>query len=273
MKDQFTKFGRSGCRLQLNPEGLLIRKTSSSVSYNSRLYTQYIKQKAFIPTENFVAPIVDDFNKNGDLHFFDMEYIYGKSFDQFCIDSNVKEIQCFANCLVSFIKNNLQKSIWTNIDFSFLEKKLLLLKAALEPSFHGYVDFLLNNKVLALPIGFSHGDLTMSNMIFSNKYYVLDFLDNIFETPLNDIIKVRQDTQHKFYLNFLEKNNTKIETCLDYIDSQIELEFKELVATNEYVWLSIFSLLRVLPYLKQENERLSIQNGLKKYEHFIASSR
>ena len=273
MNNKFTKFGRSGCELRLDSDGMIIHKISNSVSYNERLYLQFLKQKNFIPTEKFSAPCVYGFNNLENLHSFDMEYIHGKSFDQFCIESNVKEVNYFCHSLINIIKDNLKKSVWTNIDFSYLEKKLFSLRTILEPSLYSYIDFLLTNKIKSLPIGFSHGDLTMSNIIFSNKYYILDFLDNIFETPLNDIIKIRQDTEHKFYMNLLEKDNTKIESCLGYIDSQIKIEFKDLIETNEYIWLSIFNLLRVLPYLKNIDEKISIKNGLKKHEHFITGSR
>lgn len=271
--NQFAKFGRSGCKLELKFNGLIVSKKSSSISYNNRLYSQYIKQKNFLSDEYFLTPNVYEFDDMNQLHSFDMQYIYGKSFEQYCIDSNVNEINIFSNALIKFVKNNLEKSIRTKINFAPLEQKILSLRSILDPSLHRYIDFLLRKKIEYMPVGPNHGDLTMSNIIFSNKYYLIDFLDNIYETPLNDLVKIRQDTEHKFYINLLNSDNSKVETCLNYIDEQIKINFSEIITTLEYIWLSIFSLLRVLPYLKNEREKQTIINGIKKYEYYITSSR
>lgn len=273
MENRFAIFGRSGCKLQFNDDGSILRKISNSPQYNERLFSQYVKQKTFTWQGKFVTPKVYAFHDTSELHSFDMQYVYGKTFDCFCVESNVRQINIFANDLIEFVKENLDKSIWTNIDFSHLEQKLIDLRRKLDPFCYAYVDFLLKNPIKKLPIGKSHGDITMSNIVFSNVYYLVDFLDNIYETPFNDLIKIRQDTEHKFYLDLIRKKETKIETCLNYIDSQIRSTFSDVIDTMEYVWLTIFSLLRVLPYLKNEQEKTTIMNGLKKYERYITSCR
>ena len=195
MNNNFSKFGRSGCSFRLDENGIILRKISSGLDYNSRLYSQYLKQCNFENNNNFSTPRQYVFDKTSELHYFDMEYIYGKTFNAFCLESNVSEILSFCDNLQNFLSNNIKKSILTEINFEKLEKKLIYLSSILDVDLKIYINFLLNNQVESLLIGESHGDLTMSNIMFSDKYYLIDFLDNPYETPLNDLIKI------KFVLN------------------------------------------------------------------------
>lgn len=272
MNDNFSKFGRSGCTFYLDDSGIILRKISSDSEYNDRLYSQYLKQSKFENSNNFSTPIPYEFNKDEKLHHFDMEYIHGKTFNNFCLDSNVDEILGFSNNLNDFLFNNLKSSILTEINFIKLENKLNSLSKLLGMGVEKYINFLLTNPIETLPVGKNHGDLTMSNIMFSDKYYLIDFLDNPYETPLNDLIKIKQDTEHNFYFNLLGRVDTKVKVCLDYIDTQLNKQFENTINSHEFVWLSIFNLLRVLPYLKSKGEIESILKSLKKYERYITRS-
>ena len=205
MSDNFSKFGRSGCTFYLDDSGIILRKISSDPEYNDRLYSQYLKQSKFEDSNNFSTPKPYEFSKVGNLHHFDMEYIHGKTFNMFCLDSNVDEILAFSQNLKMFISNNINNSISTEINFYKLETKLQNLSKMLGNGVDKYINFLLSNPIESVLIGKNHGDLTMSNIMFSDKYYLIDFLDNPYETPLNDLIKIKQDTQHNFYFNLLGK--------------------------------------------------------------------
>lgn len=273
MKDNFLKFGRSGCTFYLEGGGLILQKISKGVEYNERLYNQYLKQSKFQPANNFYAPQAQNFNMESSLYQFDMEYIHGKTFELFCIDSNINEIKSFSDNLKQFIRKNLNNSIITEVNFEKLNKKIRDLKSNIKFEVSQYVDYLLSNKIDRLPIGKDHGDLTMSNIIFSDKYYLIDFLDNPFETPLNDLVKIKQDTEHNFYFNLTGEHNAKVKICLDYINNELDREFSDVIQTKEFIWISIFNLLRVLPYLTREEEQKSVIDNLKKYEYCITSSR
>jgi hypothetical protein len=92
MDNDFEKFGRSGCSFHLDESGIILRKISSGLDYNSRLYSQYLKQYNFQSNNNFSTPKQYSFDNTSELHYFDMEYVYGKTFDSFCLESNVNEI-------------------------------------------------------------------------------------------------------------------------------------------------------------------------------------
>jgi hypothetical protein len=273
MNDNFSKFGRSGCTFYLDESGIVLRKVSSDPEYNSRLYSQYIKQSRFESISNFTTPKPYNFEKSNKLHYFDMEYIHGRTFNTFCIDSSVDDIVGFSEDLKKYLSYNFKNSITTDIDFLKLKHKLEHLNSAVGEEVKVYVKYLVNNPIQTLPIGKSHGDLTMSNIMFSDKYYLIDFLDNPYETPLNDLVKLKQDTEHNFYFNLVGKVDTKVKVCLDYLDSQLNKEFSDIITSHEFIWLSIFNLLRVLPYLKSKKEIHSIIKSLKKYEHYTTSSR
>jgi hypothetical protein len=273
MNDNFSKFGRSGCTFYLDESGIILRKISSDSEYNDRLYSQYLKQSKFEDNSNFSTPKPYEFSKVNNLHHFDMEYIHGKTFNMFCLDSNVDEILAFSQNLKMFLSNNIKNSILTEINFSKLEVKLKNLSEILGKDVDKYINFLLKNPIESLLIGKNHGDLTMSNIMFSDKYYLIDFLDNPYESPLNDLIKIKQDTQHNFYFNLLGKVDTKVKVCLDYLDKQLNVEFSDILESHQFIWLSIFNLLRVLPYLKNKSEIESILKNLKKYACYITSSR
>lgn len=273
MNGNFSKFGRSGCTFYLDESGIVLRKVSSNSEYNNRLYAQYLKQSKFENTGNFAAPVPHRFEKNTELHYFDMEYIHGRTFNTFCIDSSVDDIVGFSEDLKNYLSYNFKNSIYTNINFLILQNKLEYLYKGSPKEFELYIKFLIDNPIKTLPIGKSHGDLTMSNIMFSDKYYLIDFLDNPYETPLNDLVKLKQDTEHNFYFNLVGKVDTKVKVCLDYLDSQLNKEFADILTTHEFMWLSIFNLIRVLPYLKNKKEIQSIKKSLQKYEHYITSSR
>lgn len=271
MKENFLKFGRSGCKFYLEENRLI--KISSAIEYNGRLYSQYLKQSKFESNNKFSTPSTYIFDTNRDLHSFSMDYIHGKTFENFCIDSNIHEIKVFSESLKLFIRENFKNSVLTEINFEVLKTKLNDLKNKLESSCHLYIDYLLNNIITRIPIGKNHGDLTMSNIIFSDRYYLIDFLDNSFETPINDLVKIKQDSEHNFYFDLINCYNTKVKICLDYINKEIDSEFYDIINSKEFVWFSIFNLIRILPYLKKDSEKKSVLKNLKKYECHFTSSR
>lgn len=273
MQDNFSKFGRSGCKFYLDEDQIILRKISSGTQYNDRLRSQYQKQCKFKDVYNFSTPTPYEFSASEDLHYFDMRYVYGKTFNSFCSDSNVDQVLNFIDSLESFLEHSMNQSVLTDINFEKLQQKIKTISSLLGKQFDTYVKFLLNKPIEKLLIGRNHGDLTMSNIIFADRYYLIDFLDNPYETPLNDLVKVKQDSEHRFYLNLIERVDNKSKLCLNFIDTKLNSKFFNEVQSHEFLWLSVFNLLRVLPYLKNQQEIDSITRSLKKYEHRIAGSR
>ena len=91
-------------------------------------------------------------------------------------------------------------------------------------------------------------------MIFSDSYYLVDFLDNIFDTPINDIVKLRQDSKHKFYFTISKKFNIKVDSVLDKIDKEVNLNFKDIIESDEFRYLSVLNLARILPVVNPKKK-------------------
>jgi len=272
MQNELLKLGRSGCKFSV--DGNTIVKYSPNIDYNKRLYQQYIKQQNFT-SQYFNTPEIYQFLDTNTLHSFSMEYIYGTTFYEFCLYSSFNQIISFVDTLINFIQDNLNNSFVTVIDCETYRDKINQLGAADKFDLKDYYIFLLNNLnfIEEIPIGSNHGDLTMSNMIFTDQYYVVDFLDNLFDTPLFDLVKIRQDSKHKLYFIFIDKYNTKVDLCLQYIDSSIDKVFKDIIESNLFIFLSILNLLRILPYLTKRSEQQVVIQELKTYAHYTTSSR
>ena len=88
-------------------------------------------------------------------------------------------------------------------------------------------------ETIEMPIGVCHGDLTFSNILFtSTNYYFIDYLDSFIETPIQDIVKLRQDTKY-FWSTMMYKKKydiVRLNMIFKYIDDKINDHF----SNNEY---------------------------------------
>lgn len=99
-----------------------------------------------------------------------------------------------------------------------------------------------------IPLGDCHGDFTFTNMLQTDTELVLvDFLDNVFDSVLLDMVKLRQDTAHR-WVNVVHDRVVE-ESKLKAIDASIEKELRWYECYRRYYRaLQQFNLLRILPY-------------------------
>ena len=122
-----------------------------------------------------------------------------------------------------------------------------------------------------LPMGICHGDLTFSNILFNgNNYYLIDFLDSFIESPLLDIVKIRQDSAHLWsqlmYTNHYDKLRLKI-VC-EKMDIEIDQYFSKYEWYRQYyVIFQIMNFLRILQYAKEEKVITYLKESLSKIIH------
>jgi len=248
----------------------LIRKSSISPPDSLRLISQCNKQSLF--SENFSKEIGSPrVMYRGDVKgnfYFDMEYLPHSEFLNFLIEKPITEITRSINIILSFIddcirtsslyvvngdtflkkskniKNNLQNNRWVS------SKNYKKICSILDKS----IEVCLKEPI---PVGYCHGDLTMSNILFSNKKIIfIDFLDNFIESPLQDIVKLRQDTKHFWSLRLFDSpvDETKLKIVLSHIDSQIQDRFSCYnFYRNLYSPFQSISLIRVAQYAKSSN--------------------
>ncbi len=272
--------GRSGCKIEIleKHQSYFIRKTSNSLKYNDRLKKQCQKQTEYINIGNITTPSILNCETNTDgLFFFEMPYIMGEKYSDYLVKADIIKLNRFIDSLLQFIDSNLFSTVSINIKNDLIINKVLSVEATSKkktiqyPNLKREFNFLLNNiPQSSIPMGKCHGDLTLSNVIISNNsIYIIDFLDSFIESPVMDIVKLRQDTKFKWSL-ILEKTvpayqKNKITQALNYFDKRIVKHFEHNQAvTTWYNFLEKFNLLRVLPYLENKEEEEFIINALEK---------
>lgn len=269
---EFKINGNSGCDLTIFEENgqLFVRKSSPSSSYNVRLKKQCVKQKQCHDNNAIKSITVPDAYFDMDNNQIIMPYVYGQSFIDKFEHSTVEDVNYILNTLYEFINNELEQCELKPIDKEVFIKKLMSIREA------GTSNVLVNNEDLqaltskaikyitslnediCLPVNVCHGDLTFSNIIFTNsKLCLIDFLDSFVETPLQDIIKLRQDTLYRWSLMMAKEldnyNSVRIMIILKYMDSKIDEEYTKYDwYVKYYNFLQFINILRIVPYVKTQ---------------------
>lgn len=269
--------GHSGCKLEII-NGVVFKSTFD-LAYSERLKKQCQKQKNFyislLHNTNIVTPeVLDEYWENNSMPSnnvnmtklgFTMPYCSSENFIEFFESHPISEIKEKIHILFSFIDANIKECSLRKIKREILYNKYQEIKNKLERKTSRYFAAILsqilkeiNNltDTIELPIGKCHGDLTFSNLLFSEKKIILiDFLDNFIETPLQDIVKLRQDTRHFWSLNLYDAkfDTTKIRIILKFLDDMIHTHYSAYPFYRSYYKIfQKINLLRILPYTKDE---------------------
>lgn len=211
-----------------------------------------------------------------------MPFIYGYSGSDILIQNHSKNIDKFAKELSSLIyffkENNKSGEI---INKKILLKKIISIKKLNHIDFFKY--FKLAEKYLEdvpndLESTWCHGDLTLSNMIISDdvksenynekidhKIYLIDWLDNVFETYYNDLAKLKQDLYHGWSSRHLLKSQ-KVSCSIigKFIWKQIEDIFINEDNYKIFRFFSILCILRIIPYAQNKNDLFWLKQTLDK---------
>lgn len=260
---------------------VIVRKYSAGISYNSRLLKQAAKQQSYKETGGFGrfdCPTVLKLYEGGltELSWYEMEYVHAEKYSDYLERISVSHLNSTVQSLIAYLDNAKSRCKLETPNPSLFQTKLRDLHVKLEsmPQLNKYivagVFAMLNNPPREeLYIGFCHGDLTLSNILFTDeKLFLIDFLDTFIESPLQDIVKLRQDTYFGWIMVIdqdlpLHRCN-KIKQIFDHIDrSIVEYISKDRVMELWYPYFQVFNLARILPYLKKDNEIMFVQDKLK----------
>lgn len=278
--------GHSGCDIDIiEIDGnLYVKKSTNDPKYLKRLYLQGNKQKNDIALcESIVNPKIHELVQNDKEAYILMDYVYAKNFIDYFENASPEDINHFIDTFIKYINKELESceiksvdkkvfidkfnSVKKNCDNNKLtndNKKVKLILDACEAKFNQLPDN------INLPCNICHGDLTFSNILFtSNKYYFIDYLDSFIETPIQDIVKLRQDTKYFWSTMMYSKRYdiVRLNMIFAYIDNKINNYFSEY---NEYYAqyyeiLQIMNILRILPYVKKESVRDFVLNILSSF--------
>lgn len=272
--------GHSGCQIQIKKRdnNLIIDKYTTDEKYIPRLDAQLEKQKNASKnniTSNIIVPKIIDVDTSwpGEYHGI-MEYVYGKNFVQFFEYADKKIIDNFIKVICEFIRNEIENSLcvteyitddlynkWQSV------KNNMIKVADNNPKYSDDINHIIDkcDKIFVKDIKFKdfyfgvcHGDLTFSNIIFRDtEYALIDFLDSFIESPIMDIVKLRQDTKYKWstlMYNSKEYDKTRYDIICKYIDEKLKFEFSKYNFYKEsYNIFQLMNFVRIIQYAKKDN--------------------
>lgn len=259
-------------KLHLDSGVYYVSKQSLRVDDNDRLQKQLQKQQSHIQTKAIITPKVLDIGYRNELYYFNMEYHNCLSFAELFEKKSYKYIQQYFEHILKYIDTNIAQSVMVDVTLMLYTKYEAVKKQILKGinfdfrSIDGIFDKIEN---VVLPIGINHGDLTMSNVLFdefNRRLVFIDFLDSFLETPMNDIVKLRQDTRYKWSLNMLteKRDITKLRIVFDELDTCVTNYFaKHEFYTKFYKIYQLLNLLRVLQYAKNSDIVDNLTIGIK----------
>lgn len=260
--------GHSGFGIELLDE-LTIRKSAPAASAE-RLRRQIEKQVHFHQnhqTKVIRVPRVFRMARRrgpGSFHA-DMEFVAARDFIQFLSEADRRALDNFVGAITGFVRGNLARCATADVAGA-CRHKLAELAAKTVPAKYVRAARRMCRQPVIVPAGPCHGDLTLSNLLFkSRELYLLDFLDCFVESPLQDIVKLRQDTCFGWSLQMYhgEFNRPKILIALRYLDQRIAAAFQsEEWYRRHYDLFQLVNLMRVLPYCRNGNTQAFITEAL-----------
>ncbi len=261
--------GHSGCDISIVTEDneLHIHKSTHDPGYVKRLVNQANKQIAAYQTQyqHIRVPRIFEVEKSATDATIKMEYIYSKNFVEYFESAGFEQIKYLIGAIKYFIDLEIGSSTIQTVPSSILTDKMADVARKVEKNVHLKDDAEAQELVrrssavmnavgdMEMPVGTCHGDLTFSNILFNgNNYYLIDFLDSFIESPLLDIVKIRQDTAYLWSTLMYHKpfDNVRLSIISKKIDSAIDEYF-----TGQYEWyrryympLQLMNFLRILQY-------------------------
>lgn len=265
--------GHSGCSVEIVREGnnLYIDKSTKDANYVERLLCQAEKQKKASEKEyQFVrVPRVFHIQKKDDFMIMRMEYIYSKNFIDHFESAGFEQVSYFIQAFKLFIEKEINSSSQGIVDRCIVLEKFADVKRKIIASQFFVNDseieeiLLLSERIflslpnrLEFPLGVCHGDMTFSNILFNgNNYYLIDFLDSFIESPLMDMVKLRQDTVYKWstlmYTSSFDQ--VRLNIILSKIDDEMNLFFSRYDWYNTYYsCFQLMNFLRILQYAHED---------------------
>lgn len=265
--------GHSGCQIDVVAEdgNLYVYKSTADTKYLNRLELQAQKQKAAaaVPHQHIRVPQVYDIERDDKTVVVRMQYVYSKNFVEFFNHAGFEQVDYLIGALKYFIEYEVEQSEMKRVSATVFQEKFAEVrsKVVTNPLYKGdlLVQSIINRSArvfgglsdMVIPVGLCHGDLTFSNILFNgNNYYLIDFLDSFVETPLQDIVKIRQDTAYRWSQLMYAKqcDEVRLHIVLDKIDQEIDRYFSEKYAwyRDYYKVVQLMNILRILPYAREE---------------------
>ena len=267
--------GNSGCSVEIKDElsKKIVKKSSSDPSYYHRLENQCKKQDIAFQKNNLkfieIPRVINkSFSFEEDICYFEMDFCRSLDCITFIHRCSIKEVEFLISSITGLIDKNISEAKVDKFEKEIFLSKYSSVKGNLKNSklckdikkrFSKIEKIFLSLDERDLPVGFCHGDLTLSNILIkrgSKKICLIDFLDTFLESPIQDMVKIRQDTRYMWSLNLypLPVDLTKVSIIFGYIDRKIDDHFRK-YDFYKYFYQSfqIMNLLRLLQYCNNKD--------------------
>ncbi len=276
--------GHSGCQIDIVNDGnsLYIYKSTHDPKYLNRLYLQAKKQQEASRREyqHIRIPEIFEIDKTDEHLIIKMEYVYSKNYIDYFEDAGFDNISYFVKALKIFVDAEIADSPIQKVDTSIVNNKFADVCSKCQSNnaltLSGGVNSLLEQcrkvfeslpSFIEIPVGKCHGDLTFSNILFNgNNYYLIDFLDSFIESPLLDIVKIRQDSQFEWSRLMYEGevDLVRLSIISQKIDRGIDAYYSQYEWYQKYYHVfQLMNFLRILQYAKEERVIVYLKNVIK----------
>lgn len=240
--------GHSGSQIFLIKEGskLFVRKINNVKRNYERLLSLQ---------ENYPVPKIIAYSDN----VLDMEYIHGYDMKTFLLREKVDQLLFFILRVLDNFSSNVKMKDYREV----YEYKLQWLDRV--SCFSFTKQELIDKLPSHLPQSQYHGDLTLENILWSDrKFYLIDPVTVEYDSYIFDIAKLRQDLECKW---FLRQSDLKLDVKLKNLQDKILEKFP--IADNKY--LIILMLLRVFLHTKEgdSNQKFILHAVRRLWKHLI----
>ena len=229
----------------------------------SRVSKNILKQKQFTDktfgNTSLISVPITEVTKQSKKISIKMPYIDGLNGSDIILYSHRSNFISFLSFIESYFIESFKKIDYKKIDSSILLKKIddiySNMRFKISISERKITSSINKTKNFTIPIGDCHGDFTLDNIIMGNdgRFYLIDFLTTYLETPLQDFVKLKQDTVYGWCVRKLSKSDkTKANVFFDKIKALPILKKIEIEYTREVKILNLISLLRIAPYVRDK---------------------
>jgi hypothetical protein len=263
--------GKSGGQISIVNKNFdfFLRKTSKNIAGNARLVLQAEKQIAFYKQDAFPfvkTPEITNVYAGtaNELAFIEMKYIFGKDILSFLQGTDIATINRFIENILSYMDH-----IFKNVKVGSTESvahKVEQIAAMTFPRKERIMRTLRTPPKEELLVGECHGDLTMANMIHTDStMYLVDFLNTYVNSPILDLLSVRQDTYHLWSCHLHETYPCRVVETLKYIDEELRTKYGWVLKNGWYRYLSLMNYVRMYPFNTEKDTTEFINSCIVEY--------
>lgn len=185
---------------------------------------------------------------------YDMEYVQHQDIKTYLLSHSANDLIQFITNFIEILSNETFEK-----DYSEIYKNKLSKFPWAEYNLPFDFDKLFEVLPKRLPASEYHGDLTLENILYkitNNSFILIDPLTTEYDSYVFDLAKLRQDLDCKWFIR-----NERY-----YFDSKLKTIKQELSKHDHFNndYLLILMLMRVLPYTKNEKDKLFLENEIRK---------